>query len=139
MTVKKRLLIVAGQAATSAEALPFGVRELIDAADELLVIAPTLPARFEWLVSATDRAREQADERLRTVIGQLEEVGSPASGSVGADDPMLAFEDALASFSADHILVGLRAPERSGWQERGLLDELQRFGLPVTVFTLPAG
>jgi hypothetical protein len=135
--VPRRLLIAVGQAATSAEDLPFGVRELIDAADEMLVIAPTLPRRFEWLVSATDKAREQADERLRTVLGQLGEVGSPASGSVGADDPMLAFEDALASFPANHILVGLRASERSGWQERGLLDKLQLFGQPVTVFTLP--
>ena len=80
----------------------------------------------------------EADERLRTVLGQLEEeLGRPISGSVGADDPILAFEDALVSFPADYILVGLRAAERSGWQERGLLDELLRFGLPVTVFTLP--
>ena len=133
-----RLLIAVGQAATSAEDLPPGVRELVDMADETLVIAPALPTRFQWLSSATDKAREQADERLRTVLGQLEEEsGRPVSGSVGADDPILAFEDALASFPADHILVGLRAAERSGWQERGLLDELLRFGLPVTVFTLP--
>jgi hypothetical protein len=80
----------------------------------------------------------QADERLRTVLGQLEEeLGRPVSGSVGADDPIVAFEDALASFPADHILVGLRAAESSGWQERGLLDELLRLGPPVTVFTLP--
>jgi hypothetical protein len=51
---------------------------------------------------------------------------------------MLAFEDALARFPADHILVGLRDSEGSGWQERGLLDGLQRFGLPVTVFTVAA-
>ena len=102
-------------------------------------MSPALPARFEWLASATDSAREQADERLRTVLGQLEESGSSARGSVGADDPILAFEDALASFPADHIVVGLRATERSGWQERGLLEDLQeRFGLPVTVFTLTA-
>jgi hypothetical protein len=138
--VAQRLLIAVGQAAKSAEDLPFGVRELIDAADEILVISPALATRFEWLASATDKAREQADERLGTVLGQLEELGSPATGSVGADDPILAFEDALASFPAGHILVGLRAVERSGWQERGLLDELQeRFGLPITVFTLPAG
>jgi hypothetical protein len=133
-----RLLIAAGQAASSVEDLPLGVRELIDAADEVLVIAPELPTRFQWLSSATDKAHMQADERLRTVLGQLEEeLGRPVSGSVGADDPTLAFEDALASFPADHILVGLRAAERSGWQERGLLDELLRFGPPVTVFTLP--
>jgi hypothetical protein len=134
-----RLLIATGQAASGAEVLPSSVRQLIDAADEILVIAPALPTRFEWLSSATDTARQQADERLGTVLGQLEqESGGPVSGSVGADDPMLAFEDALASFPADHILVGLRAAERSGWQERGLLDDLLRFALPLTVFTVPA-
>jgi hypothetical protein len=139
VAVPRRLLIAAGQAATSTEDLPFGVRELIDAADEILVVSPALPTRFEWLASATDKAREQADERLRTVLGHLEELGSPGGGAVGADDPMLAFEDALARFPAAHILIAVRPGERSGWQERGLLDELQeRFGLPITVFTLPA-
>ena len=134
----KRLLIAAGEAAESADALPFGVRELIDAADEVLVVTPALATRSEWLASATDKAREQADERLQAVLGQIEALGSQASGTVGADDPLLAFEDALAPFDADHILVGLRPPDRASWQERGLLDELlRRFGIPVTVFALP--
>ena len=60
-----------------------------------------------------------------------------AGQAANSAEDLLAVEDALASFPADHILVGLRTAERSGWQERGLLDELQRFGLPVTVFTLP--
>ena len=132
-----RLLIAAGQAAASAEDLPPGVRELIEGADEILVISPALPTRFEWLSSATDKAREQADERLRAVVGQIaEEAGTSPGGSVAADDPILAFEDALAGFPADHILIGLRAAEHSGWQERGLLDQLLRFGLPVTAFTV---
>src|SRR4051812_43712070 len=133
----KRLLIAAGEAADSADALPFGVRELIEAADEVLVVTPALPTRFEWLASATDKAREQADERLREVLTQIEKLGTEADGDVGADDPMLAFEDALRDFPADHILVGLRAPDRAGWQERGLLDQLlERFARPVTVFSL---
>jgi hypothetical protein len=133
----KRLLIAAGEAADSANALPYGVRELIDAADEVLVVTPALPTRFEWLASATDKAREHADERLQTVLGQIEELGTDASGTVGADDPLLAFEDALAAFHADHILVGLRATDRADWQERGLLDQLVRqFGIPVTFFSL---
>jgi hypothetical protein len=133
----KRLLIAAGEAADTAEALPYGVRELIDAADEVLVVTPVMPTRFEWLASATDKAREQADERLQAVLGQIEELGTEASGTVGADDPIVAFEDALAAFQADHILVGLRHPERADWQERGLLDELlRRLGIPVTVFSL---
>jgi hypothetical protein len=132
-----RLLVAAGQAASTPEELPFGVRELIDAADEIVVVTPALATRYEWLASATDKAREQADQRLQAVLGQLEQLGTEASGIVGADDPMLAFADALASFPADHILVALRAPDHAGWQERGLLDQLhERFGLPITVFSL---
>jgi hypothetical protein len=130
-----RLLIAAGEAATGPEELPQSIRSLIDAADDILVVAPRLPGRWEWLSSATDRATEQADERLRTVLGHLEEIGAEAKGAVGADDPLLAFEDAIRQFSPDHILIGLRPEERAGWQERDLLDQvLERFGLPLTVF-----
>lgn len=131
-----RLLIAVGEAVADTEDLPFGVRELVDVAEEILVVTPALESRFEWLASATDRAREQADERLRVVLGQLETLGSEAAGTVGADDPMLAFEDAIRVFPADHLLIALRPRERAGWQERGLLDGLQeRFDLPITVFS----
>lgn len=132
----KRLLIAAGEAASSPQELPFGVRELIDAADEILVVTPTLPSRFEWLTSATDKATEHADERLQTVLGQLAEMGSEASGTVGADDPLLAFADAIRDFAPDHLLLALRADDNAGWQERGLLEQLQqRFELPITAFS----
>ena len=38
-----KLLVAAGEAAANAKELPFGVRELIDASEEILVITPTLP------------------------------------------------------------------------------------------------
>jgi hypothetical protein len=133
----KRLLIAGGESASSPRELPFGVRELIDAADEILVVTPRLPRRFEWLASATDKATEHADKRLQPVLGQLADIGSEASGMVGADDPLLAFEDAIRDFAPDHLLIALRAGGDAGWQERGLLDQLQqRFGLPMTAFSL---
>jgi hypothetical protein len=137
-----KLLIAAGQAASDSAELPSTVKQLISSADEVLVIAPTLPGRFEWLSSATDKARMQADERLQAVLGQVSELQGTGSarGEVGADDPLLAFEDAVREFAPDHILIGLRSHERSGWQERGLLHRvLERFGLPVTVFHLGGG
>jgi hypothetical protein len=74
------------------------------------------------------------------VLGQLAQLGSEAPGAVGADDPLLAFEDAIREFEPDHVMIAFRANERAGWQERALLDRLQeRFGLPMTVFWLPAG
>lgn len=140
MRMGSRLLIAAGEAAGHADDLPFGVRELVSAAEEVLVIAPTLPSRFEWLSSATDKAREQADERLQAVMGQVaDRRGTQPQGAVAADDPMLAFEDAVTRFRPDHILIGLRSDDRAGWQEHGLLDKVvERFGLPVTVFRVPS-
>jgi hypothetical protein len=136
----QRLLIAAGSSVSDSEQIPFGVRALLDAADEILVITPALPTRFQWLASATDKAQEKADERLQTILGQLAELGSEAEGAVGADDPLLAFEDAIGQFEPDHLLIALRAGEASGWQERGLLDQIQqRFGLPVTAFSVASG
>jgi hypothetical protein len=134
-----KLLIAAGEAASEASGVPSSVRELIATADEVLVIAPILPGRFEWLSSATDKAREQADERLQTVLGHVSEMhgSGETRGEVAADDPLLAFEDAIREFAPDHVLIGLRSSERSNWQERGLLDQvIARFGLPLTVFEL---
>ena len=133
--MSSKLLIAAGEAAADVKELPFGVRELIDASEEILVITPTLPGRFEWLASATDRAREQADGRLQTVLGHLEEVGTGAEGEVGSDDPLEAIADGVRAFDPDHLLIALRAGEDAGWQERGLLDRIQeRVALAMTVF-----
>jgi hypothetical protein len=132
-----RLLIAAGDSAAGVEQLPSGVRELIAAADDIYVIAPELPSRFEWLASATDQRREEADSRLNEVLGHVEELNSEASGQVGADDPMLAFEDAIREAAPDHILVAMRDRDQAGWQERKLVHNiLERFQLPVTVFVL---
>jgi hypothetical protein len=135
-----RLLIAAGESASGPDTLPSGIRELIHAAEEILVVTPALPTRLDWLTSDTDRAHRQADERLETVLGQLAELGSEASGTVGADDPLLALEDAVSAFAPNHLLIALRAGDRAGWQERGLLDRVQeRLTLPMTVFSLPQG
>ena len=133
----RRLLIAAGESASGPEELPLAIRELIDAAQEIMVMTPALPTRFEWLASATNKSRQQADERLRTVLRQLKELGSEATGAVGADDPLLAFEDAIRDFAPDHLLIALRTEDEAGWQERGLLDRLlQQFSLPITVFVV---
>jgi hypothetical protein len=134
-----RLLIAVGDAAGSADDLPPGVRALIDAANEIMVIAPRLPGRLDWITSDTDRATAQADERLAAVLGQLDEAGRPAKGRLGADEPMVAFEDAVREFSPDHLLIALRRADRAGWQEQGLLEGLlERFGLALTVFEIGA-
>ena len=132
-----RLLVVAGDAASDLAEVPLGPRLLIDGASEILVVAPALPSRIAWLASDTDRTREIADERLSAVLDHLKDTGTPVEGALGADDPLLAFEDAVAEFHPHHILIALRGSDESGWQEHGLIEKVfERFGLPVTVFRI---
>jgi hypothetical protein len=133
-----RLLIATGEAAASEDELPPLVRALIENASEVLVMTPVLIGRLEWLASDTDRARFEADERLATVLGQLETIAPEAAirAQVGDDTPFTAFADAVREFLPDHILIALRSSDHSGWQERGLLDQIREFGIPITVFEL---
>jgi hypothetical protein len=133
-----RLLIATGEAAASEDELPALVRTLIQSASELLVMTPTLISRLQWLASDTDRARFEADERLSTVLGHLETLVPEAGvrGRIGDETPFTAFSDAIRDFRPDHILIALRGSDHSGWQERGLLDQIREFGIPITVFEL---
>jgi hypothetical protein len=132
-----KLLIVTGDAASDIGELPAGARAIIDAAAEILVIAPALPTRLQWLASDTDKTREAADERLREVVEQIGSTEAEIRGAVGADDPLLAIMEAAVDFKPDLILIALRSEGESGWQERGLVDQVVRQAdVPVAAFQL---
>jgi len=136
-----RLLIVSGAEAASLDELPTEVRELVDNAEDVLVVAPVLPGKLELWMNDTDRAREQADERLGAILDQVADDDDDRSvtGAVGDDTPIMAFDDAVRLFSPDHILIGLRSQTHSSWQEEGLLrDVRERFELPITVVEIDA-
>ena len=135
----RRLLVATGAAVADVDELPPLVRELLDAASDVLVITPILPGGLQWLLSDTDRARHEADERLNVVLGQMQALGVEAEGRVGDETPLTAFADAVREFAPDHILIALRASEAAGWQERGLVDEVRSaFGIPITIFEIGA-
>ena len=132
-----RLLVVTGAAVSSLDEVPRSVRALIEGASEVFVVTPSLPGRLQWLASDTDSSRHFADKRLDAVLGQIRSMDVDATGRVGADDPLTAFGDAIREFGPDHILIGLRATDHAGWQERGLVDAVvARFHLPTTVFEI---
>jgi hypothetical protein len=113
--VSGRLLVATGVAVAQVDQIPPLVRTLIDAASNVLVITPILPGGLQWLVSDTDRARREADERLRTVLGHMEAMDVPAEGRVGDETPLTAFDDAVDEFCPDRILVALRSSEHAVW------------------------
>ena len=138
MPDSRRLLIATGEAAASESELPALVQLLIANASEILVMTPMLVSKLEWVMSDTDRARFEADERLSSVLGHVETL-APAAGvsaEIGDDSPLTALSEAVRQFSPDHILIALRSDDHSSWQERGLLDDVTSFGIPMTVFAL---
>lgn len=138
-TPNARLLIVTGGAISDVADLPPLIRSLLQAASNILVVTPQLPGRLQWLASDTDPVRHETDDRLRTIMAQVETVapGASAAGQIGDETPLSAFADAVRRFGPDHILIGLRASDHSGWQERRLTERvLAAFHLPLTIFEI---
>jgi hypothetical protein len=134
-----RLLIVTGAAVTDVAELPPLIQSLISRASEILIVAPILPGRLQWLTSDTDRVRQEADERLETVLGHVGALAPDASesGSVGDETPLNAFADAVRRFRPHHILIAMRASDHSAWQERQLVDRVREaFHIPLTIFEI---
>jgi hypothetical protein len=51
-----RLLVLAGAAVADLDELPEQVARIVQTADEVFVVTPTLPTGIQWLMSDTDWA-----------------------------------------------------------------------------------
>lgn len=130
-----RLLIVTNAVAPGADSLPPMVRFLIDSASDRFVVSPRLTSPLEWLESDIDRATVQAQSRLNTVLGHFASGSAPIAGTVGDETLISAIDDAVNDFEPDHLLIGLRAHDKDGRQERHLLEGVRRrFRIPLTIF-----
>ena len=72
-----------------------------NAATEIVVVVPALASTVEALTGDVDGRRAEAEATAHRLAAQLPH----ARGEVGADDPVLAVEDALRAFGADEIVV----------------------------------
>ena len=101
---------------------------------EVLVVSPAVnesPVAF-W-VSDSDEAIADAESAAEQTAGQLRERGAQARATAGDSEPLVALEDALATYPADRVLVFVRADDRARYSEEDVLGEAeQRFGVPVT-------
>jgi nucleotide-binding universal stress UspA family protein len=135
-----RLLFVSDAAVADVDELPPAVRAIIDAATEVYVLTPTLPGRLAWLADDVDRFRHHADERLDAVLSHLHSIGARASGAAARGPVMTVIADAVTEHEPDHILIALRLSDHANWQERRLIEHIEkRFRLPVTTFAVDPG
>jgi hypothetical protein len=105
----------------------------------VLVVSPALnesPVAF-WMSDA-DEAIEVAREAGAETVSELWDDGVQAQGTIGESEPLLALQDALATFPADRIVIFARddADDRR-YREEDLCGEAgRRFDVPVTLARL---
>lgn len=104
-----------------------------DAPDaEVLVVAPALMSRRRFLLADPDPAIERAGEVQVESVERLEEEGVTATGETGESDPLVAIQDALATFDADEIVIFSHPEGHQNWREEGVVEQAERrFNLPV--------
>jgi len=129
----RRILVIANRTCPCPTLAEEVARRASAAPTDVLVVAPALNSRLRHWVSDVDEALARAHEHLHLAITALRQRGVVARGEIGEADPLLAIEDALASFPADEIVIATLPPGRSNWIERGLVEKATaRFGIPIT-------
>lgn len=102
---------------------------------EVLVVSPAVnESAIAFWVSDSDEAIAEAESTAAATAAALRDQGARVRATTGESEPLLALQDALATYQADHILVVARDDDEAGrYREDDALGEAERrFGIPVT-------
>jgi hypothetical protein len=121
----------------SGEALRSAVGGEIGADDEVMVVAPALNDPLHFVTSDPDGAISRADDVQQETVERLDEEGIDAAGDTGESNPLLAIQDALATWPADEIVLFTHREGERNWLEEGIVEEAKgRFDRPVRHFVV---
>ena len=129
----KKILALVSEA-VSADALRSAVGDDEARDAEVLVVAPALNTRTRFILADPDPAIERAEQVQEETVERLNEEGvdAAAGAAAGEGDPLLALQDALATYPADEIVLFTHSGGEQNWLEDGLVDQAkERFRVPV--------
>ena len=131
----KRVLIITNTPVADPAGVPEAVQRQVREAERVCVVAPALTGRLHSWLSDIDAELHEADERMQKLVSGI---GLPTlSGQVGDEDPLQAVADALVTFLADALIIGVHPVHEANWRERRFGEKVrERFGLPVTELIL---
>jgi hypothetical protein len=118
-----------------------GVRRALPGEDlegaEVLVVSPAVnESAVAFWVSDSDEAIADAESAAERTAAALRERGARAHATTGESEPLLALQDALATFPADRVAVFVRDEDAARYREDDVIGEAERrFGVPVTEVT----
>ena len=104
---------------------------------EVLVVSPAVnESAVAFWMSDSDEAIGEAGSTAEQTAAQLREAGAHARSTTGESEPLLALQDALATFPADRVVVFVRDADAARYREDDVIGEAERrFGVPVTEVT----
>jgi hypothetical protein len=130
-------ILVLAPDAIDAQTLRGVVGDDIDDA-RVLVVSPALnesPVAF-WMSDADEAIADAEEAGGRTATG-LRAEGIAANSATGESEPLLALQDALATFPADRIVIFAREGDEQRYREDDLCGVARsRFDVPVTLATV---
>ena len=103
--------------------------------DEVRVVVPVVQQGFlDWLAN-DERAASDAEEEASRLAAELPHVADARKGEA---DVVLAIQDALATFSADEIVVALHPEDEASFVERVAQADLRPSvdGIPVRAIVI---
>ena len=133
----RRVLVLSNEDLADTNEVPPTILPLLDQAEEIYVVAPTLTGWMHWLTDDRDNALVSADERLLTLFDHMHAEGLTPQGQVGAENQVIAIADALEKFDADLIVLRLHAPgsDHENRRERRIAEQVRaQFDVPTIVF-----
>jgi hypothetical protein len=101
---------------------------------EVLVVSPAVnESAVAFWVSDSDEAIDDAESAAERTAAELRERGAQVRATTGESEPLLALQDALATFPADRVLVVVREEDAARYREDDVVGEAQRrFDVAVT-------
>ena len=107
---------------------------------EVRVVAPAMnssPVAF-WMSDSDEAIAEALDAAQGTGEAAREAGADSASTTTGESEPLVALQDALATFSADRVAVFVHPRDEERYREEDICATAQeRFGVTVTCHVLP--
>ncbi len=104
----------------------------LDRADVLVVSPAINESALAFWVSDSDEAIDDAESAAQKTAAALAQDTDSVRTEVGESEPLLALQDALATFPADRILIFTRPEDQERFKEEDVVGEAQRrFGVPV--------
>jgi len=105
---------------------------------EVLVVSPAVnESAVAFWMSDSDEAIADARSTADSTAADLGEGGARARATTGDSEPLVALQDALATFQADRVVVFVRGEDAARYREDDVVGEAERrFGVPVTEVTV---